>query len=140
MFYIFWRVLPKKRITNTYFSIHIYCTKEISLGGVNIGSLCSYRTEIFSRCFCLYTRVQFILTNNESDTFGGCITWGCFSIQSCNQLTIFQEKNVIMSLWTNQWINNWNVLTQYETLFWEHLTILYTSCIQQENNVDYDVT
>ena len=55
-------------------------------------------------------------------------------------MTIFQRKNSMMSLWTNQWINNWNVLTQYETLFWEQLTILYTSCIQQENNVDDDFT
>ena len=68
------------------------------------------------------------------------ITWGCFSIQSCNSLTIFQRKNSMMSLWTNQWINPWNVWLQHETLFWEQLTILYTSCIQQENNVDDDFT
>ena len=57
----------------------------------NIISLCSSCTGIWSRCFCLFTRVPLILTNNESFKLGRCITWGWFSIQECNSLTIFRK-------------------------------------------------
>ena len=51
---------------------------------VNIISLCSSRTDIWSICFCLSTKITLTLTNNKSETSGKYITQGWFSIQPCN--------------------------------------------------------
>ena len=66
--------------------------KQPPWGIVNIISLCRSSTEIWSIWFCFFTRVTLVLTNNEFETLGGCITWVFFSVQSCNLLTNFSEK------------------------------------------------
>ena len=51
---------------------------------VTIISLCSSHNDIWGRCLCFFTRLPSILTNNDSDILGGCITRGLFSIKACN--------------------------------------------------------
>ena len=45
-FYIFWRVLPKKRISITYFGIHSYCTIKLP-GGLVISYHCASLVLIY---------------------------------------------------------------------------------------------
>ena len=115
--YIFWNVLPKWCISNTYFSINSSCTKNSPWVIGNIISLCRSCTEIWSRCFYLFTMAPLILTNNESETLGECIIWGWFYIQSCNSLTNFSEMIFCNVSLENRCINSRKILIQHETFF-----------------------
>ena len=98
----------------------------------NIISLCSSRSNIWSRFLCLFTRVPLIFTNNESFTLGECIIWGWFSIHACNSLTSLSE-NISSSCFFGKFyvlisgIYYFNV----RRLFWEVCNILYIACIEQ---------
>ena len=84
-------------------------------GTGKIRSLCSSRTDIWIRWLCFFKIFSLTLKVMDSDTFVGVITWGCFSIQSFKLLRIFQ-KNIIISLWSYQWINPGDVLFKHEAL------------------------
>ena len=82
---------PRSGFCDNYFRIKVLiyalCARNLrklpwEIG--NIISLCSSSTDIWSICFCFFTRVILVLTNNKSYTFGYYIRWGFFSNQSYN--------------------------------------------------------
>ena len=102
---------------NTFPSTFI-APKKSTWGVGNIRSLCSSHTYIWSIFFYLFIRVPFVLKNDESDTFGYFIKWGCLFIQSNNLLIRFSEDIFHhFSLDINQLFYPWNVWLQHETFF-----------------------
>ena len=107
----------------------------------NIILLCKSCTQIWSICLYFFTRVPSVLTNNESDIFGGCITIGWFFIQACNSLNIFSLKILsscifgkIDVLLSGRYDFNMRrcCLSQF--------ILLYIALIEQANNIDDDFT
>ena len=81
--------------------------------------------------------VPFILTDDQSDTFGNCFRWGCSSIQSCNSLTNFQIRYYNFFSLVNLCINLRKIKLEHETFFKPWMALLYIARIEQENIV-YD--
>ena len=117
LFYIFWYVLPKKPISNQYFTIHISCIKKIPRKLV-ISFNCAALLLIFEvysyvslqeyHCFWQIT----ILIH-----WGVVLHEGAFLFIRVIHWLVFQKNIFVMCLWKNGCIHPRKILLQHETLF-----------------------